>query len=337
MRTTDAADEAELAAWYSVYRAAAAHERRFHMAYARIEMRAQFLEPEPGWRLTPYSLESDGEVVAVGSLGLPLLDNLDLAYVAVGVLPARQRQGLGTSVLQRLEADARAAGRSRLVVEIDSPHEGPEDGSGYPDVEFYRRHGYTFGLGNVQRVLDLPVDDALLDGLEAEAAARHEGYTFIDVETPLPDELVLAVGQIRADVAMEAPMGDIPLEPEHVDVERVRGEEKMIAAMGRQAFTTLAFAPDGELAGYTEVAISHDDKPWLYQWGTLVRRAHRGHSLGLALKVRNTRRVQRQFPDREGIRTFNAGSNEHMIAVNQRLGYRPVARLGEWQKELRTP
>lgn len=334
IRLIDARDEGDLAAWYAVYRAAASYEREYHMAYTQQEMRAEFLTPEPGWQLTPYSLVEQGEVVAVGSLGLTRFDNLDMAWVAVGVLPSHRRRGLGSAVLGRLEEEAAGQGRTRLVGEADTPYDAPEDGSGEPDAEFLRAHGYAFGLGNVQRVLDLPVDDALLDALEAEAASRHSGYTFVDVSTPLPDELVLPVGQIRADVVVEAPMGDIPLEPDHVDAARVRGEEQKLAAQGRQGFATLVFAPDGELAAYTEVGISHSDKPWLYQWGTLVRRPHRGRSLGLAVKVRNTRWLQQLFPDRAAIRTWNAEVNEHMIGVNERLGYRPVARLGEWQKTL---
>lgn len=326
----DPRDEQALEAWFAVYHVAKSHERAFHTAFTLQEMRAEFLQPEPGWRLEPYSLVRDGSVVAVGSLGLTLLDNLDMAWVAVGVLPEHRRQGLGSAVLEVLESAAREAGRSRLIAEADSPYDGGQDAEG----EFFGARGYSLGLDNVQRVLDLPVEETLLDKLEAHAAERHAGYTFVNVSTPLPDELVLAVGQIRADVGQEAPMGDIPLEPEHVDVDRVRGEERMLEAQGRQGFATLAFDASGALAGYTEVGLSHSDKPWLYQWGTLVRRDHRGRSLGLALKVRNTRWLQELFPDRAAIRTWNADVNAHMIAVNELLGYRPVARLGEWQKTL---
>ena len=32
--------------------------------------------------------------------------------------------------------------------------------------------------------------------------------------------------------------------------------------------------------------------------------------------------------------TYNAEVNDHMIAVNEQMGFRPVARLGEFQKKL---
>ena len=71
-----------------------------------------------------------------------------------------------------------------------------------------------------------------------------------------------------------------------------------------------------------------------YQWGTLVRRDARGHRLGLAVKVANQRLLQRERPDLRVLTTYNAEVNHHMVAVNERLGFVPVARLGEFQKRL---
>jgi hypothetical protein len=63
-----------------------------------------------------------------------------------------------------------------------------------------------------------------------------------------------------------------------------------------------------------------------------VRRDARGHRLGLAVKLANLRLLQAERPDIEVLTTYNAEVNTHMIEVNERLGFRPVARLGEFQK-----
>jgi len=63
-----------------------------------------------------------------------------------------------------------------------------------------------------------------------------------------------------------------------------------------------------------------------YQWGTLVSPAHRGHRLGLAIKVANLRLLQRTHPQITTVVTYNADVNAHMVAVNERLGYRWLGR-----------
>ena len=70
------------------------------------------------------------------------------------------------------------------------------------------------------------------------------------------------------------------------------------------------------------------------QTDTLVLREHRGHALGLALKVANLRALQREKPDVAAVRTWNADTNVHMIAINARLGFRPTGWSREWAKQL---
>jgi hypothetical protein len=78
------------------------------------------------------------------------------------------------------------------------------------------------------------------------------------------------------------------------------------------------------------------DKAWLiaavepelrgraHQMGTLVRRDHRGHRLGTAVKVANLRALQRNRLDVTAVHTQNAESNPWMVAINQSLGFEPV-------------
>ena len=72
----------------------------------------------------------------------------------------------------------------------------------------------------------------------------------------------------------------------------------------------------------------------VFQDDTLVLPRHRGHRLGLALKVANLRAVQRAHPDRRVLHTWNAEENGPMVAVNNAMGFRPVERLGEYQRDL---
>ena len=53
------------------------------------------------------------------------------------------------------------------------------------------------------------------------------------------------------------------------------------------------------------------------------------------MKVLLHQRLRAEFPDTELLVTGNADVNDHMNAVNERLGYRPVDRALELQKLVR--
>lgn len=57
---------------------------------------------------------------------------------------------------------------------------------------------------------------------------------------------------------------------------------------------------------------------------TVVHRDHRGHKLGLAMKMATHTTVVDHVHDVSKILTWNSVSNEHMVAVNEVLGYAPL-------------
>ena len=67
---------------------------------------------------------------------------------------------------------------------------------------------------------------------------------------------------------------------------------------------------------------------------TIVDRAHRGHRLGLALKLATHDLAVATQPSLASVDTSNAVVNTHMNAVNEALGYRTIETLLELQKKL---
>lgn len=277
----------------------------------------------------------DGEVVGTAWLSRPLLDNRESASLDVHVRPDLRRRGIGTALLRHVEGVAAAAGRVLVDAETQWPADGPADGAGTAGVEFLRRHGYAFGLGDVQRVADLPLDEGLLAELAAETAPYHQGYALRSWSGRVPDELVEGWVAVASTLMTEAPTGAMERETETTDVAAFRDDEALLVAQGRTAWHTVALDPAGEVVAYTQLVVPSYDERFVYQWGTLVRRDHRGHRLGTAVKVANHRALQ-AGADLAGRRvvTWNAESNAHMIAINERLGFVPNARLGELQKRL---
>jgi hypothetical protein len=55
-----------------------------------------------------------------------------------------------------------------------------------------------------------------------------------------------------------------------------------------------------------------------------VLAGHRGHGLGITVKAANLIRLRVDEPQVTRVLTWNAETNEHMRAVNERLGFRVV-------------
>jgi GNAT superfamily N-acetyltransferase len=276
----------------------------------------------------------DGRIVVVGYVEGALLDNLDIAEVRVHTLPEARRQGHGGAMVVACEQVARDRGRTTVLGMCDWPYSGHPDGDGEPGIEFARKHGYAMALVEIQRRLDLPVEDETLDRLAEDSAAHHEGYSLRSWSGAVPDELLQGWAEVTSTLMTEAPTGDIEREPQVADPQVVRESEALAFAQGRELYATAALDADGTVVAYTNFGVNTEGSPRAYQWGTLVRPAHRGHRLGLAVKVANLRQLQRARPDLGQVVTWNAEVNAHMVGVNEEMGFVPVERSGEVQKLL---
>lgn len=210
----------------------------------------------------------DGErLVGTAWLAMPLLDNLDSAMLDVHVDPALRRRRIGSALLARAESIAVDAGRTLVDAEAQFAHDAPADGAGTSGREFLVAHGYTFGIGNVQRSAPLPMPDDVLDALAAEAAPHHEGYRLRSWAGPVPDELVEGWLAVASTLSTEAPTGDMQREAETVDVAAHRDDEALVAAQGRTSWRTVALTAAGEVVAYTEIVVPDHDPRFVYQVG----------------------------------------------------------------------
>ena len=62
--------------------------------------------------------------------------------------------------------------------------------------------------------------------------------------------------------------------------------------------------------------------------------AHRGRGLGLWVKADMLVRLRAERPEVAEVLTGNASSNRHMLAVNERLGYRLWSQINGWQGDV---
>ncbi len=328
LRQIDLNDDAVFGRFYAIMRAANLHEREGMPFWSERECRIMFQHEEPGEEWYGYAAFDGDEMVGIAVVMLTLLDNTDLAFVSVSVPPEKRRRGIGSALMTHVVKAAKDAGRTKVLTESNIPVSARED---HPDRKFAEKNGFTLANVEMRRVLDLPVDDDLLLKWQDEAAARHEGYRIETYTGPIPEEIIDSYAHLYNQLALDAPTGDLEFEPEALTAETLRIREKKLDEMGRTVYTTVAIAPDSDAVAYTNMAVSSDDVNNIAQWGTLVRRDHRGHRLGQAVKVANLRALQRDYPDRPTIVTTNAETNAPMVGINEMMGFRPVELLAEFQ------
>ena len=331
----DPRDDAALEAWHATYFLAESHGRPFASPYFLEEVRAVAVAPPVASERWLLSGLVGGQVVCTSEVVLPLKDNLTKADLRVHTHPDHRRRGHATAMLDHVEGRVAAAGRRLAAAMVDFAYDAGPTGAGDPGVGLLLGRGYTLEVSDVQRTLRLPSDIRLLDRLAGEAARHHDGYTVRSWVGGCPDDLVASYGRLLGKLVLEAPSGGLEVEEEVFDEERIREQEATLAAGGRSSIVTVAQDLGGEVVAYTELSVpTGDGKRQAYQWGTLVDPHHRGRRLGLAVKVANHRLLQERMPELEEVLTFNAEVNDHMIAVNEALGFVPTARGAQFQKRL---
>jgi predicted GNAT family acetyltransferase len=275
---------------------------------------------EVGWDMEPpetYLYVPQGTTAPVGWIELTMSqrDNLHLVGAGVLVHPAHRRRGHGSAMMEEVLRRVREAGRSTIWAGA------PEDDSG--PQQFLRRFGFAYASHDARRRQVLAgLDHAELERLYESARAAAVEYDLQRLVPPLPDEVLAELVEVTAAIN-DAPMGDLTFEKEKFDVARLRDIETALLRRGNRGYRVVArHRTSGEAAGHTWVAL-HPAQPTLAEQGdTAVARQHRGHRLGLLLKLEMMRWLGEVEPQIEVIETWNHADNSFMISVNELIGYR---------------
>lgn len=276
--------------------------------------------PDSGERAVHLGAFDGDRLVGVADVYLFLLDNTEKAWLEVVVDPEHRRRGVGGALMTECLRIAEAEDRTTVLTDTQVPADEVAD---HPYRRFAERHGFSFSNVEVVRHLSLPIETALLDTWTEEAGRRTGGYRIQTHVGDFPDELAESLCQLLGQLAVDAPTGEVDFEEEVVTTERLQERYAMSEAMGREVFETVAVTPDGVVAAQStlQVPLVGTDA---FQWGTFVHRQHRGHRLGLAVKVANLRALQERRPHVRRVRTQNGETNGYMISINEQLGFAPV-------------
>lgn len=125
------------------------------------------------------------------------------------------------------------------------------------------------------------------------------------------------------------------MEGEDWDVDRLRNWVQTVADMGRKLACAGAIeVATGELVGFTVIGLPRASEHIAAQFGTVVAPNHRGHRLGILVKIANLRNVAELAPPTRRVRTWNALGNDPMIRLNVALGFEVTGGAIDWHKTL---
>ncbi len=317
-------NEAALRAWWEVGRAANASRPG---------------KPWPLWQQTRLALPADNpergvtllgaidgrEMVGAGLLTRSLQENLHAVNAHAFVSPGRSREGIGRALVAEIELVTAGDGRSTVQSEIYLPPGGTA-----PAEPFAAALGYS--VANRESMKELTLADYLV---RRDALAREpKGYRIVTFDTVCPEEHLESFGRLLGTLLSEVPLGELDLEDSEWTPERLRAAEQRQVDTGRHVHTALAITPDGEVAGASDVRIDDTDHEHGQVGITIVDPAHRGHRLGMALKLATHDLAVATYAGLVSLDTSNAEVNTHMNAVNEALGYRTIETLLELQKRL---
>ena len=277
----------------------------------------------PTRRTRHWVARAGGRVAGLAELRLDLVDNVDLGWAKVVVHPELRRRGAGTALLGAMVEVMDAEARRLLGV-------------------FVRREpaavSFLAGLGFEERLVErqsrlvvADLDVAMLHAWVARAAERAGGYALQAWDGDTPPDLLEAFAEAQG-IMNSAPRDGLDMADETMTPAQLVAQEAAFHAAGRRWWTVAAVeAATGRIAGFTELFFT----PWrdhlAFQGNTGVDPAHRNRGLGRWLKAAMLLRLLEEKPAVRHVDTYNAASNDAMLAINVALGFRPLLAWSDWQ------
>jgi len=328
--------------WFTALEAGLGHGLPTASVWPRAEARGIVAEPLPWEEMRVLAaLDGDGRVVGAGYVDVPLRDNRDLVQAELAVPGEHRGRGVGTALVRAVCDVADRLGRGRVLGEVALPHGGER--ATWPGAAATSRWGFTLGVADVRREMPVPpgaAASARLASLGAAALPRARGYRWEVLRGAPSGADAEAVAGLSSRMLAEAPQDDLKIEAEDVDADRVLAGHARGERLGRRTWTALARRDDGAVAAYSVLHRSDHEPDVLRQEDTLVLPEHRGHRLGLLLKLAALDaaladgRTEGWADGLRAVRTWNAASNAPMVAVNEAMGFVPVEDLLEVQADV---
>jgi GNAT superfamily N-acetyltransferase len=231
--------------------------------------------------------------------------------------PAHRGRGVGSVLFEDLLAFARGHGATRLETEVRDHLEDAK--------RFAEHRGFETDRHIFESTLDLATFDES-PFVEAIEQAQASGIRFLTMaDEGDTEEARRKLYEINRDTMLDVPGRDDPFRP--------WDEFKKVFQMSWYRADGQHVAADGDrYVGLAAVGMFKENNS-AYHMMTGVAREYRGRDIAMALKLLSIRRAKEWGVTH--LRTNNDSKNEPMLAINQKLGYRPQPGFYKMLRHLR--
>ena len=238
--------------------------------------------------------------------------------------PQYRRRGIGTRLLEEVYAAARRHHRSLVEIEtVRALADGvARDEAGY---RYLTNRAHQPGATSIRSRCQVADHSGGDEATLAEAWTHADGYSLLLWRDAVPEEIIEDVAALQSRLMLDAPTGDLAVEQQLYDADRVRRQEATELGRGHHSYSTAArHDATGQIVARTKLSFEANDDTHARQRVTIVEPAHRGRRLGLIVKSANHAYTRAHEPALRVIDAWNAEENTHMRAVNALLGFQPV-------------
>ena len=276
--------------------------------------------PADNPRLRRIAETAVGQVVGYGECQRPFWsDQLNTYAIFIAVDPEWQRKGIGQALFTAVAPFAAEQNATKLRTDCKEDDPGA--------IRFLEKSGFTQIGIRFEAALDIPAFNDLPFRIAEDQAtiAGYEIITLADARQTDPDA-DLHLYEVFAATIVDVPFpGEDRAKPNYdnfraqlLDAPNADPKAIFIARQGERmvGMTSLELLPNA-------IAITGM---------TGVLREHRGHNLAMAMKLASFRYLKAHgFTE---ARTHNDTANPPILALNKKLGYRPLPGWLVWEKAL---
>jgi GNAT superfamily N-acetyltransferase len=243
-------------------------------------------------------------------------------WVAASVHPDHRRRSIGRSWIPLTIELMQRHGCTTLTV---ATHEE----SGHQFLKWMGAVGKSAGAENRLQLAE--VDWAMLRRWVDDGAAKSPSTNLEVYDGHLPEEMREEYCPQLAAMLNTMPWddldhGDITVTPAELADWYARLDEQ-----GETDYTMLTREPDGSISGITDMTYAPYRAQFIEQGFTGVRSDARGRGLGKWLKAAMLLHVREIYPELQTVITGNASSNEPMLAINTKMGFKQHRPGNEYQ------